>query len=402
MAGILPVLLGGDANVYGMARSFYETCGARSVAVCRRALPALAHSRLLRAVRQPDLDKDEAFVRTLTAVAHAFPERQRLLVPCDDGYVMQLARCRAQLEPLYRFACPPPETVQRLGTKPGFAAVCAAAGLRTPQSVVRPFGAPVPELPFGGPVIVKPADPAAYKACDFAGRRKVYLVRDRAALAQTVEMVDRGGYRGALLLQEYIPGPDTALGVVNAYCDAGGRVNWIVQAQVLLQERTPEGTGNYAALLIEPARQDRALLDALAGLLRANGWHGFANFDFKYDRAGQPVLFEMNPRQGRSSYACAAAAAGLARPLLEDLTACRAVTPPALRAAVWYTAPWGVVRRFCPDRRLFRRADTLRRRGRGCRHLLAEGEGPARYLWYGMRQAGYWRKVARQDPDPAP
>ena len=66
MDGVLPVLLGGDANVYGMARSFYEECGVRSVAVCRRALPALAHTRLLRrVVEQPRLDGDAVFVRTL-------------------------------------------------------------------------------------------------------------------------------------------------------------------------------------------------------------------------------------------------------------------------------------------------------------------------------------------------
>ena len=37
--GVLPVLLGGDANVYGMARSFWEALGVRSAAVRRRAPP---------------------------------------------------------------------------------------------------------------------------------------------------------------------------------------------------------------------------------------------------------------------------------------------------------------------------------------------------------------------------
>ena len=36
----------------------------------------------------------------------------------------------------------------------------------------------LPPLPFGWPVIAKPADQAAYARCDFPGRRKVYLVQD--------------------------------------------------------------------------------------------------------------------------------------------------------------------------------------------------------------------------------
>ena len=70
MAGVLPVLLGGDANVYGMARSFYEAYHLPSVAVCKRALPALAHSRFVRpAVQDPLLEQDAVFTARLTALA---------------------------------------------------------------------------------------------------------------------------------------------------------------------------------------------------------------------------------------------------------------------------------------------------------------------------------------------
>ena len=66
MPRMLPVLLGGDANVYGMARSFYECYGVRSLAVCRRALLALAHSRLVRvAVQDPAFGQDHVFTATL-------------------------------------------------------------------------------------------------------------------------------------------------------------------------------------------------------------------------------------------------------------------------------------------------------------------------------------------------
>lgn len=396
MAGVLPVLLGGDANAYGMARSFWEAYGVRSAVVCQRALPALTASRLVRpVVENPRLEEDGVFTALLKALAGAHPDKTCLLISCADGYTMQLARCRKALAPCYRFACPAPEIVARLGTKQGFAEVCAAEGLRTPQSVTLPSGAALPELPFAGPVIVKPADSPAYWNCHFAGKRKVYLTHTRAELQKVVDTVTQGGYCGALLLQEYIPGSDTALSVVNAYCARDGSVPWIVQGQVLLQERTPEGVGNYGAVLVEPSRQDAALLAALRALLQHNGWRGYANFDLKYAPDGTPVLFEMNPRQGRASYFCTAAGAGLARPLVEDLVEEGPVTAPLLQPAVWYTAPWGVVRCYCPNRTLWRRGAVLRRQGRGTAHLLAPGEGLTRWLWFLLRQGAYWRKMRR-------
>ena len=284
MPRMLPVLLGGDANVYGMARSFYECYGVRSLAVCRRALPALAHSRLVRvAVQDPAFGQDHVFTATLLGLAAQYPGVPKILISCADDYTALLARHADALRGAYRFACPPPAALH-LADKRQFAAACRAAGLRTPQTVTLCPADALPPLPFGWPVIAKPADQAAYARCDFPGRRKVYLVRDAARLRELLAAAARGGYFGSWLVQEYIPGPDTRLGVVNAYCAADGSVPWLVQGQPLLQERTPEGTGNYAAVLVEPSRQDAALLDALRGLLQAAGWHGFANFDLKYDR----------------------------------------------------------------------------------------------------------------------
>ena len=284
MPRMLPVLLGGDANVYGMARSFYECYGVRSLAVCRRALPALAHSRLVRvAVQDPAFGQDHVFTATLLGLAAQYPGVPKILISCADDYTALLARHADALRGAYRFACPPPAALH-LADKRQFAAACRAAGLRTPQTVTLCPADALPPLPFGWPVIAKPADQAAYARCDFPGRRKVYLVQDAARLRELLAAAARGGYFGSWLVQEYIPGPDTRLGVVNAYCAADGSVPWLVQGQPLLQERTPEGTGNYAAVLVEPSRQDAALLDALRGLLQAAGWHGFAKFDLKYAR----------------------------------------------------------------------------------------------------------------------
>lgn len=162
MPQILPVLLGGDANVYGMARSFYETYGVRSLAVCRRALPALAHSRIVQvAAQDPAFERDSVFTATLLGLAEQYPGRTRLLISCADGYTQLMARCAAELRGAYRFACPPPAALA-LADKQQFAAACRAVGLRTPQNITVYPGDIVLELPFGWPVVVKPADSPAW------------------------------------------------------------------------------------------------------------------------------------------------------------------------------------------------------------------------------------------------
>lgn len=112
MEQILPVLLGSDANVYGMARSFYMEYGVTSLAIGKGALAATANSKLVQmAVVEPNLEDDAVFVKTLQAFAAAHTGRTLVLVSCGDNYTGLMARNRAALEGLYKFACPTPELV---------------------------------------------------------------------------------------------------------------------------------------------------------------------------------------------------------------------------------------------------------------------------------------------------
>ena len=117
----------------------------------------------------------------------------------------------------------------------------------------------------------------------------MYLVQDAARLRELLAAAARGGYFGSWLVQEYIPGPDTRLGVVNAYCAADGSVPWLVQGQPLLQERTPEGTGNYAAVLVESVPAGRGAAGCPARPFAGGGLARLCQFDLKYDRRGEPV-----------------------------------------------------------------------------------------------------------------
>lgn len=95
MTDFLPVLLGSDANVYGMARSFYQQYGVRSVAICKGALVATANSNLVKiAVLEPELEDDAVFEKTLIDFARAHAGTPLVLVSCADGYTVLMARHR--------------------------------------------------------------------------------------------------------------------------------------------------------------------------------------------------------------------------------------------------------------------------------------------------------------------
>ena len=62
MEPFVPVLLGSDVNVYGMARSFHEAYGIASVAIGKGRLGATSNSRIVSVeVVEPRLEEDGVF-----------------------------------------------------------------------------------------------------------------------------------------------------------------------------------------------------------------------------------------------------------------------------------------------------------------------------------------------------
>lgn len=397
MKDLLPVLLGSDANVYGMARSFYMEYGVTSLAIGKGALAATANSKLVKmAVVEPNLEDDAVFVRTLTDFAKAHTGKTLVLVSCGDNYTGLMARARAALEPYYKFACPTPELVAELDTKEFFYKACERHGLSYPRT----FGCTnenykTVELPFPFPCIIKASNSVAYWNCKFPHKKKVFVAYNKEEFDAITAAIYSSSYQDNLVLQEYIPGDDNCMRVLNCYSGLDHKVKLMALGRPLLEEQTPEGIGNYAAIMNV---RDDELMEKMKAFLEDVGWEGFSNFDMKYDaRDGKYKLFEMNPRQGRSSFFVTASGYNLAKWLVEDVVEHKEQGLTIADAHhLWMIAPAGIIKKYLKDEALLAEAKELMRQGKVSHQLFCkEDAGLKRRIWYIKNQLNNYRKYKR-------
>ncbi len=158
----LPVLLGSDANVYGMARSFHEAYGVRSLAVSKTIFTPTVDSKIIDFTLEPDLENPAEFLASLKALKAAHPDKTLLLVPCGDGYVKLLVQYQQELREFYAFNCPSPQVLERLTVKEHFYETCDRYGFLYPRTAVVTSGdrEKLPDIPF--PLVVKASNSVEY------------------------------------------------------------------------------------------------------------------------------------------------------------------------------------------------------------------------------------------------
>lgn len=358
--GFLPVLLGSDQNVYGMARCFHEKYGISSLAIGKGRLPATADSRIVQVVRaEPNIEDDDVFVSVMTEFYNSHKEKTLILVPCGDNYTKLVSRNCERIKDMYRFAVPEYDLLMKLSLKENFYRMCEKYGFlypRTAEITLETKDTFVPE--FGFPVVVKASNSVAYWNCSFKGKKKVFVIQSEDEFKAVVQAIYSSSYRDTLIVQEFIPGDDSAMRVVNAYVGNDGKCRMICMGNVLLEEHTPEGIGSYAAII---SGSDEEMEKRLVKFFEEIGYHGFINIDMKKDpRDGQYKLLETNPRQGRSSFFVCAAGYNLAEFLVKDVYE----NSPhecvyARNECLWTTVPKGIIYKYVSDKFLVKKAKQL-------------------------------------------
>ncbi len=247
-------------------------------------------------VTDPASDPDR-FVSDLLEVGQRFSKRPTLYF-CDDSVLLTVSRRRRVLEPLFRFALPPPQIVEDLVNKSGFARLAQHRGLPVPKTLVSTRIATtediVHEIPL--PCIFKP-DSRHYGWYDLPlihqeGRapQKVLRANTPEEVGQLLASMRRDVDR--FVVQPFIPGGARSIYSVHAYYTRQSEPLVSFVGRKIRTFPKESGTSTCLELVHEPSLAAMAK-DVLTGLQ----FVGPAKLDFIRDaRDGRFYLLEVNAR----------------------------------------------------------------------------------------------------------
>lgn len=351
-----PIILGSDENAYAVARAFHEEYGIKSVVVTENGMLATMHSKIVEIINMENIEDPSTFVNKMNNLRKQIESKAEkfILIASNENYAELCIRNKGLLEENFLLPFVDEALLDELIFKENFYNLCEKSGLDYPATVIfeKEMEIGALKLPFDFPIVVKPSNTVTYFTSQFQGKEKAYIIHDQETLVETVKTIYSSTYEDSLIIQDYIPGRDDAMYVINAYVDQHSKVRLMSLGHVVLEDCTPILLGNYVAITTD---YNEEIFQTYTKFLEDINFKGFANIDLKYDkRDGKFKIFELNIRQGRSNYFVTASGNNLMKPMVDDLVYEKSQKAPNYTKGdvLWHNAPLKVVKRYIFDEKL--------------------------------------------------
>ena len=310
------LIFAGSINAYSIARAFNEAYGMSVTVYSKKDDYICADSEMIDFNVRGNLDDPYTFYKIICDFASG-KGHEIIVLACKDEYVQLLSRVKSDLPANVIVPVNSDTLTDEMMDKEGFYEICKNFEIPYPKTFIHKPDMYYDTLPpFDGPYVVKPARPAEYRLHPFEGQKRAYYAKDVREAADVLEKIYASGYDDHVLIQEYIPGPDSNMRILNFYSDRDTRVKMMCMGHVLLEERTTEGAGNHAVIVTET---DPEFMRKSRDMLNEIHYTGFSNIDLKLDsRDGVFKALDFNLRPGRSNYYITASGVNIAKLLVED------------------------------------------------------------------------------------
>lgn len=383
-----PVIMGANRGAYGLARVFYEKYGVKTIIISPFQTGPVRHSRILEFYKQTDMQDVATLVQTMTKIARDYPDTKKKIFGSDDRYVELLIKNRLHFPGDWVVPYADHDAYLAVTDKTNFYNLCERLDISHPRTAVIHNSEPF-NLAF--PVIIKAAQTPEFQNLQFEGKKKIYICHNEKEAATVIAQIRLAGYTSDLLVQEYIPGDDTCLGIVTVYVSKKDlQVKLFSYANVLVDDPTPSAIGNSLAGWV---REEKRIEEPIYKMMAATGFYGFATLDVKYDaRRDAFVFFELNGRLGLSNYYVTAAGHNVARYYIEDFLLAHDLSAVPFQKEILYSS--------LSPRLLTHRVDMpLCKRGPVVNPLVAPYEThPLRKLYIQIAELNFYRKLWKHKP----
>lgn len=357
----LPIILGTDANAYGLARSFHEEYKVKSLALGVAPLIETKKSKIIDVKIYENLKEKNSFKKIMTEIGETYSKKYEklILLSCAEWYTDLIIENRKILEKYFILPFMDKDLKEKLEDKESFYQMCEKYNLDYPKTyIVTRKNYKNITLPFDFPVAVKPSSSTDYSKVNFEGKEKSYKANTKEELDKIIKNIYSSKYNSNIIVQDYIPGNDDTMWVLNCYSNKDGKVKMMCLGRCILEEHTPYGIGNYKAIISD---ENKKLYKTIKEFLEKIKYVGFSNFDLKYDyRDNKLKLFEMNIRQGRSSFFTTAAGCNLGKFIVEDYIL-NEDNPTIYNSNkhLWLTTPKNLLKKYVYNKDCLKEAEQL-------------------------------------------
>ena len=397
------IIVGTDINAYYMARNTYEKYHKKAHLIGKVPMNFTSYSNILEIEYVDNLWDKDIFVNKLLEVKDRFKDKKLLLIGTNDTYVRLIVENKDILEKYYLFNYPNIEIINNLLIKENFYTKYGDI-LDIPSTYVYKCNTSldidkVNNLNY--PVILKPGDGVLYYEHKFENQAKVYKLNTLEEVKETIKKIENSGYDGNLILQEFVSGDDTNLFDSILYVSKSGKV-WVQSfAQIGLQEHSSTGVGN-CTLLINGYNEykDNNITKKLVEFLKDINYTGIAEFDLKYDSKDNKFkVFEINPRQARSSYYLTSLGFNLVECLVDDLIYNKEKEFKYLDELVCLTfVPKSVIKKYVNNKEYKKQVFKLYKQKKVVNPLKCKCDKHLkRKLWLFIRDINYNKKYKRNE-----
>ena len=394
------VLIGTDINAYYMARNFHEEYGINSHVIGRVPMLFTSLSSIVDITMVEDLLDNKVFVDTLIDMAKKINKKKIILIGCNDEYVSLIIKNSKELSKYYLFNYTNQELLSKLVNKENFYESFKDSILDFPLTYIYDVKKEldINEInKFRYPIIIKASNVIEYHIHDFDGQAKVYKLNTLLEVEDTIKMIKDSGYSDKLIIQEYIPGGDDKLFDSVFYVSSKGNVELQSFGQIGLQEHTKTGIGNLTVLIngYNQFGGTKEIQEKLKRFLESIKFNGACEFDLKYDiRDKKFKVFEINPRQARSSYYLTKCGYNLAKYFVDDLIYNKEHDFVFIENEVALSfVPDYVIRKYIKNKEYKKKFFSLKRKGLFTHPIAYDKDMPKeRKKWLFRRSLNYIRK----------